>query len=223
MPGVKGSVGSDDIGRIRVLERDTETGEADALQKVAVETGTLDHRRDTLLCRKLIPDLRIHRAGIDPHAERTVVLHGNIDQKADFLLPAAVSFMVVEVSRVVSNLVNKRGDRFSQSIVLLQINREVGLGVCPDFSQSLCIFVTVSRNADNASSGRSQLVDLSAGGLHIPGVGGAHALDDNRISTTNGEISDPDRSGHFASGKRVGLCAGHLWSGGISRCLEFGR
>jgi hypothetical protein len=78
--------------------------------------------------------------------------------------------MVVEVSRVVSNLVNKRGDRFSQSIVLLQINREVGLGVCPDFSQPLCIFVTVSRNADNASSGRSQLVDLSAGGLHIPGV-----------------------------------------------------
>ena len=108
------------------------------------------------------------------------MLAGHVDQEADLVLPRTVALVMVQMARVVANLVDQRGNVGRQPIVFLKIDGEVGRGAAADFGQRLAILRRIDGNPNHARPGLGQLLDLGGGRLDVGGLRGAHALHHDR-------------------------------------------
>ena len=85
----------------------------------------------------------------------------HLDQPPNLLLDGFFLLDVVQMARVIANLVDMGRDPVRDSIVFLQIDRKrdaSGLG--PDFLERRNLLVTVQRNADDARAGIGELLAL---------------------------------------------------------------
>ena len=96
---------------------------------------------------------RIDAAAVDADADRAVVIAGDADQVPHFFLPRLFALVVIEVARVVAELVDVRGDTFGKAVVLLQIDDEVGLGLPADFGDGIGFGIVVDGDANHVGAG----------------------------------------------------------------------
>ena len=82
---------------------------------------------------------RIDGAAIHADAQGTIVLHGHVDEKTNLVLPRSVPLVMAQMARIVANLVDPGGDLGRQSVVLLEIDGEIGRGAAADFGQGFAI------------------------------------------------------------------------------------
>jgi len=99
------------------------------------------------------------------------------------------------MARVVAQFVDMRGDDFSEAVIFLQINREIGLGLLPNFGQSGGVLVAVDCDANDVGAGSVQGVDLLDSGVDVLRVRRGHALHGNRMATADRGGTDTDFTG----------------------------
>ena len=79
----------------------------------------------------------------------------------------ACPFVVIEVPGVVADLVDVRRDRLGQPVVLLQIDREIGLRLPADFGSASASFRCRRRCARHRPRPRAGAFDLRDGGVNV--------------------------------------------------------
>ena len=201
-PGGEGPVGLDHRRRIGVLQRDHVTGEAELVQQFAVLQGAVDHGVDAIFLGIFLPLGRIDRAAVHAHADGTVVLAGHVDEELHLVLPRLGPLVMVQVARVVADLVDRRRDVGSQAIVLLEIAGEIGLGPLADLDQGLGVGLGIDRHANDVGPGLDQVLDLGDRRVDVGRLRGAHALNGNGIAGADREGANLDGTGGIAGGLR---------------------
>ena len=83
---------------------------------------------------------------------------------------------MIEVAGVVADLVDVRGDRSRQPVVLLEIDDQVRARLAPDLGQRGDVLGAVDGHPDEVTTGLADRLRLLDGGLHVLGAGGAHAI-----------------------------------------------
>jgi hypothetical protein len=197
----KAGVGFEHFARIRILERNHITVETDFLHQVAVEERGLDQRFH-LIAGVSFEKLRRDRAAIDADADGTIGIARNASQPADFLSDGLVALDVMQMARVVANLVDVRADPCREAVVFLQVDRERCCGLAPDLAQRVNFLVVVDRDTHHPRAGATQLLALRHRRVDIAGFRGAHALHHHRRSTADMCAADANRS----RSSRRGLC-----------------
>ena len=86
-----------------------------------------------------------------------------------------------------------------QAIVLLQVDRQVGVRPLADFGQGLGIFVVVDRDPHDVGPGRDQIVDLRDRRLDVLRVRGRHALHGDRVRRADRNRADANRASWIAA------------------------
>ena len=157
-------------------------------------TGT-GRRPDRVVRREFLPQSGVDRATIDPDAQGNVVPGRRLDQEPHLVLPRSAGLMVVEVPRVVADLVDRRGQLARQAIVLLEVDRKVRLGPLADRREGLGVAVAVDRDPHHARPGRGERVGLGCRGLNVGGLRRAHALHRDRVAVANRDRADADATG----------------------------
>ena len=105
--------------------------------------GAFEHRRDRIVRVVLLLLRRIDAAAVHADAHRTVIVAGDLGQIPHLVLPRLLALVVIQVARVVADLVDVRRDQLRQPVVLLQIDRQVRLGLLADFGQGLGVLLAV--------------------------------------------------------------------------------
>ena len=141
---------------------------------------------------------RIDRAAIHAHAHRTVVLAGHVGQEPDLVLPRLAALVMIQMARVVADLVDVRGDVAGQAIVLLQVDRQIGLGLAADFGQRRGVLAAVDGDPHHVGAGGRQVVRPGHRGLDVLGVRGRHALHGDRMIGADHGGADPHGTGWIA-------------------------
>jgi hypothetical protein len=115
--------------------------------------GAVEHRREAV--RRIVLRLlgRIDAAAVDADADGAVVVASDGDQIADFLLPGLLALVVVEVARVVAELVDVRREPLGEPVVFLQINDQVCLGLLANLGDSVGFGTVVDGDADDVGTG----------------------------------------------------------------------
>ena len=106
--------------------------------------------------------------------------------------------MMIEVARVVPDLVHMRSHHCGQSVAFLQIDRKIGRSSLPDSFQSLSILGAIHRDAHHSCTGAAETFRLLSCGFHILGFGGTHALAGDRVAAANRDRADADRAGRIS-------------------------
>ena len=135
------------------------------------------------------------------------MLAGHGGQEADFVLPGLVPFVMVQMARVVTDLIDVRRHQFRQAIVLLQIDGQVGRTLPADFRQGLGVCGAVGRDADHVGPGLRKRVTLLDRGVDILGAGGRHALNGDGLMIADHHRADSDSS-RWISGQIHGFLVG---------------
>ena len=107
--------------------------------------------------------------------------------------------MVIEVTRVVSDLVNVWRDDFAKPIILLKIDRQVGGCLFANLRQSRGIFFTVDSNPNDVRACFVHQVYQRDRCVDIGGLGCSHRLDSDRVGIANRDAADLYGSGRIAS------------------------
>ena|SRR5206468_5847716 len=126
------------------------------------------------------------------------MLAGNISDESDFVLPGAARLVVIQVAGVIANFVDVGRDNGGESIILLQIDGQIGLGLPANFGESLGIAGTINGDSDNISASGMQLVDLLDRRRDVLRVRGRHALDGDWMSAADRDGSNANRSRRLA-------------------------
>ena len=113
----------DHLPRIGVFERHAIASEPQRVEQLAVLQGTCQHRTDRVVLGKFFFLGRIHAAAVDPHPQGAVVAGRYIHNKLHLVLPRLCGLMVVEVARVVAELVDEGCRIQSQPIIFLKVDR----------------------------------------------------------------------------------------------------
>ena len=199
-PGGEGPIGLDHRRRVGVFQRNHVAGEAQLVQQLAVFQGALDHGSDAILLGILLPLGRIDRTAIHAYADGTVVRAGHVDKELHFVLPRLGSFVVVQMARIVANLVDHRGDVGGQAIVLLKVAGEISPRPLADLGQRLGVGLGINRHADDIGSGSDQMLDLGERRFDVGRLRGAHALYGNRIAIADGQGANLYRTSWISGG-----------------------
>jgi hypothetical protein len=194
----------DHLPRVAVLERDAVPCEVERIEQFAVLPGAFEHRRDRVVLVELLFLGRIDAAAIDADAEGTVVVPRDGGDVSHLVLPRAGRLVVIEVARVVADLIDVRGDQLGQAVVFLQIDRQVRLRLLANFGQGLGVLLAIDSNADDIGSGLVQQVHEPDGGVDILRVRGRHALHGDRMAAANGGGADSDGASGIAGELHVG-------------------
>ena len=151
--------------------------------------------------------IRIDRAAVHANSHRTVVVLSHLDQVFHFLLPRLGSFVMVQMSGVVANLVDMRGDDFGEPIILLQVYGQISLHLTPNLHQGFGFFLIVDGDTHDIRAGVDQIINLPHRGVNVGRFGGRHALDGNRSVAANEAVSDGDPASRISND--VQLCVRH--------------
>ncbi len=162
--------------------------EAERVDELAMFQRALEHRRDRVLGIVFFLLVRIDAAAVDADPYGAVMLRRLINDEADLVLPGLVALMMVEVSGVVSDLVDKGGDQLGKPKVLLQVDRQVCRGALPDLGKRLSILVAVDGNPHHARTTLAQRLGLGRCRVNILRLGRGHALDRNGVARANGDV-----------------------------------
>ena len=93
---------------------------------------------------------------------------------------------MIEMAGVVANLVDVRSDLDGQAVILLQIDRQVGLGLFANLGQGRGVLAVIYRDPHHVRARVEQRIDLADRGGDILRVRGRHALHGHRIFGANG-------------------------------------
>ena len=108
-----------DFFRIGIFERHAVARESQPIEQLAVRVRAFEHWPEPIVGRELRPGRRIDRSAIDAHPHGDVMLDGQLDQEAHLVLPRALRLVVIQVARVVADLVDPGGHLGGDAIVLL--------------------------------------------------------------------------------------------------------
>ena len=67
------------------------------------------------------------------------MLAGHVRQESHLVLPGAGPFVMVQMARIVTDFVHPRGHHRRQAVVLLKIDRKIGLGSLANLAEGLAI------------------------------------------------------------------------------------
>ena len=109
---------------------------------------------------------------------------------------------MVQVARVVADLVDHRRDVGGQAIVLLEIAGEIGLGPLADLGQGLGVGLGIDRHANDVGPGLDQVLDLGDRRVDVGRLRGTHALNGDGIAGADRKGANLDRAGGIARGLR---------------------
>ena len=113
-----------------------------------------------------------------------------LGEVADLLLPGLLALVVIQMPRVVADLVDVRRDEFRQAVVLLQVDRQIGRRLPANLGQRLGVLLAVDGNPHDVGPGRVQVVDLRDGGVDVWRVRRRHALHGDRMAGADGDRTD---------------------------------
>ena len=186
----------DDFVRVGVLERDAVLIEAEIVEHRAVFERGLDHRRDGVVLRILVELLRIDRAGVHADAHRAAVRARDVDEVAHFFLHRLVALEVVEMTGVVTQLLDVRRDLLGQPVVLLKVDDEIRVRArLADLGERGDVLRIVDGDADDVGAGRLEQLDLADGGGDVLRARGGHRLHGDRIRPADADVSDANFAG----------------------------
>ena len=94
--------------------------------------------------------------------------------------PEFLSFVMIQVTGVVTELGDVRSNDLCQPVVLLQVDREIGVAFGGDINDGPRVGGAVDRDSDDISSSFIQVADLGRRGSNVAGGGGSHALNGDR-------------------------------------------
>src|SRR3989338_1215977 len=153
--------------------------------------------KDRLLVvvRVTLQPLRIDRTAIDPDPKGTIMLGGDLHNSGDLVLLRLLFLVVMEVSWVVTDLLDVRGEARGEAITLLKINHQRRAGLIAEPSQRLHVFVAIHRNSDQVRPRLFQDTNLPEGRVKIRGSCRRHALDGYRIGPADLDATDMDFTG----------------------------
>ena len=145
--GGEARVRLDHLARVRVLEADHVAREAQVVEEAQCSSAdsTMAATSSSGVARLR---LGVHAAAVDAHAEGAVVLARDLRQEAHLLAHRLVLLVVVEVARVVADLVHVGRDLRRQAVVLLQVHHQVGGRLPADLRQRLHVLGAVHGHAD---------------------------------------------------------------------------
>src|SRR6266852_2922071 len=109
------------LGRVGVLERDHEPIEAVLFHQIAVIGGRLDDRGE-LVARVLIEKGGRYRSTIYPDPDREIVVARDIAEPADLRGKRLGLFDIMQVARVIANLIDEGRDLACYFVVFLEID-----------------------------------------------------------------------------------------------------
>ena len=120
---------------------------------------------------------------------------GDVDQKPDLVLPRLFALVMIQMARVVAELVDVRGDGFGQAIVLLQVDRQIGACVWWRISASASASFLLSTAIRTTSApARARSLTCADRGRDVLRVRGRHALHGDRMPGADRHRADPDRT-----------------------------
>jgi hypothetical protein len=157
--------------------------------------GALHHGRDAVElggigAAELLLQLGVDRAAVHPDPESEVVLRGHFGDEGDFVAGRLLFLVVVEVARVVTDLVDVRRDLRGEPIVLLEVDDKVRLGdASPDLRQRLDVLHAVDGDPDEAGPCFVEHPNLGDGRLHVLRAGGGHRLHDDRVAAADDDAA----------------------------------
>ena len=120
-------------------------------------------------------------------------------------LPRSLTLVVIKMARVISDLIDMRRHAFRETVILLQINRQIGLGLSPDFGQGLGVLSAVDRNTDHVRARVIQQIHQFHGRVDIGCAGGRHRLNRDFVSRTDRHRPDSNRPGPVSLNFNHGL------------------
>ena len=98
--------------------------------------------------------------------------------------------MVIKVAWIVAEFIDEWRNLNSQSVVFLQIDREIGCGASPDGLKCSSILLAIDCDAHDARSSLMQGIYLFERSHNILRVCGRHALGGNGVPKPNGDRAD---------------------------------
>ncbi len=149
-----------------------------------------NHRCDGIIRVEQCFLSRVDTATIDADSDRTVVVFCRFGDKSNFFLPRFFFFVVIKVSWVVADLVNMGRDDFGQTIVFLQIHRQIGRDLGTNLGQSRRVLLAVDGDSDNIGSRVLHQVHQRDRGIDIGRLGRRHRLDGDRVGLADGNGAD---------------------------------
>ena len=157
----------------------------------------VEHRRERVFLRILVELLRIDGTGVDADADRAAVRAGDVDEIRDLGADRLLALDVVEVPRVVAELLHERRDAFGQAVIFLQVDDEVG--VRPrgaDFGERGDVFRRVDGDADDVRAGGFEELDLADRRGDVLRFRGRHRLHGDGVTGADGDVADPHLTGN---------------------------
>ena len=145
-----------------------------------MECSRLDDRGQ-LIARVLVEKRRRDRSAVDADANRDVVVARDIDQPFHLLLDGLRLLDMVQMPRVVANLVDVRRDPVGDFVVLLQIDRQHdALRLRADFLDRRDFLLAVDRDAHDSRARVGELMRLRDGLVDVDRPRRAHRLHHHR-------------------------------------------
>ena len=157
------------------------------------------HNRRNVVARIPLEHPRIDRAAVDPHPDRAVVIRGGLSDEGDLLGDALLLLVVVQVPRVVADLVHMRRNLHAEAVVLLQIDGKRRAGLRPHLGQRGHILARVHGHAHQVRPRRLQQPHLPHRRLHILRPRSRHRLHDDRPAPSNRHIANLNSAGRVAN------------------------
>ena len=179
----------DHLRRVGILERHAIAREPKPVQQLAMLQRAGQHRAERIVGRESPFRRRIDAAAIHAHADGAVVLGGHVGQIAHLVLPRLFALVVIEMARVVADLVDVRRDHFRQPIVFLQIDREIGRRLLAHGGQRFGVAAAIDGDAHDVGPGADKIVHLGDRGGDVLRGRGRHALHRHRMAGADRDAS----------------------------------
>ena len=142
--------------------------------------GRLDDRRK-LIAGVLVEERRRDRSAVDADSNRDIVVAGDVDEPLYLILDGLRLLDMVQMARVVANLIDMRRDLVRDLVVLLQIDRQHdALGLLADCFDRRDFLLAVDRDAHDSRARVRQLMRLRDGLVDVDRPRRAHRLHHHR-------------------------------------------
>ena len=185
----------DDLVRVGVFEGYAVTKEPEIVQQLAMFQSRSEHGTDGITLGEFGFVFGVYGAAVDSDANGAVIFLGYVGEIGDLFRNRKVPFVVVKVSRIVTNFLDVRGYLLGESIVLLQVDAEWGRRLLADLGQRFHIFTAVYGDANQVGASRLQQFHLAHGRGDVLSAGSRHALHGDRVIRADRRTAYPDLSG----------------------------